>query len=111
MFQKLVGVVPAARLSPSLLLLAGLRRFLAAFFLLELLADELSHLLSLLRVVLFIRVLVVFDVAFDFFVRLEENINLPSEKIDCRSFRSIFNVTSVILPQLRLLMPASSFSC
>lgn len=58
------GVIPAAGLLPTLVL-TGLRRFLCVFFFLQLFADELPHLLSLIRVVLFICVRVTVNIALD----------------------------------------------
>lgn len=66
------SVVPAARLLSSLVLVE-IRRFLCSFVFLQLLTDELSHLLSLLWVALFVCIhVVVVDIPLNLIVRLEE---------------------------------------
>lgn len=65
------SVIPATGLLPALLLI-GLRRFLHVSFSLQLFADELPHLLSLIRVVLLICVRVTVNIALDLLAWLRE---------------------------------------
>lgn len=89
------SVIPATGLLPALLLI-GLRCFLHVFFSLQLFADELPHLLSLIRVVLFICVRV--TVALDLLAWLKEESEI--RKSERRMTRMELNVAPKVLTYL-----------
>lgn len=76
--QKLDAVIPATGLLPSLLL-TGLCRFLCAFFFLQFFADELSHLLPPIRVILLICIRVIIKITIGLIVGLEEHVDIYNQ--------------------------------